>query len=84
MKTSTLALQPSDDRAELLDGIAGLVRDKALVELRLREQLVELEHNTPVSLRKFVSDELAVVLAESSRTAQGWIEDALMLEDHRR
>ncbi|MDX6265307.1 MAG: hypothetical protein QOD70_47 [Frankiales bacterium] len=82
MKTSTLALQPSDDRAELLDGIAGLVRDKALVELRLREQLVELEHQTPVALRKFVSDELAVVLAESSRTAQGWIEDALMLEDH--
>ncbi|MFN2540052.1 MAG: DUF222 domain-containing protein [Mycobacteriales bacterium] len=83
MKISSVALQPSTARAELLDGISALVRDKTLLDLRLREQLVQLwREQTPFGLRRFVSDELAVVLAESSLTTQRWVEDALLLEDH--
>jgi hypothetical protein len=83
MNTNSLALEPSDDRAELLDGIAELVRERAQLQLRLRERLVQLwEDQTPFRLRRFVADELAVVLAESSLTTQRWIDDALMLEDH--
>jgi hypothetical protein len=34
MRTSALALEPSDDRAELLDGIVALVREKTLLDMR--------------------------------------------------
>jgi hypothetical protein len=84
MNTSTASLEhPSDDRAELLDDIAELVRQKTVLDLRLRERLVVLwQDQTPFGARRFVADELAVVLAESHLTTQHWIDDALMFEDH--
>ena len=64
-------------RAGQLDAVAAVVRRKTEVELELRAQLVALWEATPVTERRYVADELAVVLAESSRSTQHWVDTAL-------
>jgi hypothetical protein len=64
-------------RAAQLDGIAELVRRRSEVELEFRGRLMALWESTPMAEQRYVADELAVVLAESSRTTQRWVEDAV-------
>jgi hypothetical protein len=73
----TTAADALEARAGQLDAIAAVVRRKTDVEQEFRAELVELWESTPMAERRFVADELAIVLAESSRTTQRWVETAL-------
>src|SRR5689334_4232241 len=78
----TATARPADvlaERSARLDAIAALVRQKTEVELQVRAELVTLWETAAPAERRYVADELAIVLAESARTTQTWVESSLAL-----
>lgn len=76
------AVEQSSERAALMTAVSDLLRRRTELDLALRSQLVELYNATQGGVQRYVADELAILLAESSRTTQRWLDDAMVLDCH--
>ncbi|MCW2707159.1 MAG: putative endonuclease [Frankiales bacterium] len=68
--------------AARVETIREIRRRQALLEAELRQHLVGLGQDLGFGARKFAADDLAIVLAESSGTAERWMETAEMFCAH--
>jgi hypothetical protein len=71
-----------DRHARRVETVLALVAQRDRIELQFRQHLRALTvEDTPFGERRYVVDELALVLAESCGTTQRWSEQAQMLHD---